>query len=129
MPSLRDAATLALEALESADVDPHSSDAVYKAIADLQAALAEPTVKESLQVEPVAWMVYTEGGTSAYVTDNPNDLVGAYRALPLYTAPPKRKPLTEEEALDIARTFGAQPWSPGSCVAFARAVEKAHGIE
>ncbi len=36
-------------------------------------------------------MVYTDGGTSAYVTDNPNDLIGAYRALPLYTAPSPRK--------------------------------------
>lgn len=43
-------------------------------------------------VEPIAWMVYTDGGASTYVTDNPNDLTGAYRALPLYTAPPKRKP-------------------------------------
>ena len=49
--------------------------------------------------EPVAWMVYTEGGASAYVTDNPRDLIGAYRALPLYTAPPQRLPLTEEEIL------------------------------
>jgi hypothetical protein len=44
-------------------------------------------------------MVYTEGGTSAYVTDNPNDLVGAYRALPLYTAPPQRQPLTVTKLL------------------------------
>lgn len=51
--------------------------------------VAEPTTEESSAVEPVAWMVYTEGGTSAYVTDNPNDLVGAYRALALYTSPPK----------------------------------------
>jgi len=52
-------------------------------------------------VEPVAWMVYIEGGASAYVTDNPRDLIGAYRALPLYTAPPQRTmvPLTEEEIL------------------------------
>jgi len=46
-----------------------------------------------------------------------------------YTTPPQRKPLTDEEALDMARTFGAQPWPPGSCVAFARAVEAAHGIK
>ena len=41
----------------------------------------------------------------------------------------QRKPLTDEEALDIARTFGAQPWPPGSCVAFARAIEAAHNIK
>ena len=42
---------------------------------------------------------------------------------------PQRNPLSDEEALEIARTFGAQPWPPGSCVAFARAIEAAHGIK
>ena len=44
----------------------------------------------------------------------------------LYTSPQPAqpsKPLTDEEILDMARTFGAQPWPPGSCVAFARAIE------
>jgi hypothetical protein len=41
--------------------------------------------------EPVAWMVYTEDGKSAYVTDNPHDLVGAYKAFALYTHPPRRE--------------------------------------
>lgn len=31
--------------------------------------------------------------------------------------------LTDEEVLDMARTFGAQPWPPGSCVAFGQMVE------
>ena len=48
MTTLRTAAQQALEALESAEVDPHSSDAVYKAITALRAALAEPVQ------EPVA---------------------------------------------------------------------------
>ena len=72
---LRAAAQQALEAIEDS-----GCKADLMAAADaLRAALAEP------QDEPVAWMVYTEGGKSAYVTDNPTDLVGAYRALPLYT--------------------------------------------
>ena len=41
----------------------------------------------------------------------------------------ERNPLSDEEALEIARTFGAQPWPPGSCVAFARAIEAAHDIK
>ena len=41
MSDLRIAAQQALEAMEAADVDPHSSDAVYKAITALKAALAE----------------------------------------------------------------------------------------
>lgn len=31
--------------------------------------------------------------------------------------------LTDEEVLDMARTFGAQPWPPGSCVALGQMVE------
>ena len=91
--------------------------------------------------EPVAWMIYTEGGTSAYVTDNPNDLVGAYRALALYTAPPQRKPLTEEEILSVLRLAPPEPslWPhlkdeavvgdvQKAVLAIARAIERAHGI-
>ena len=76
--------------------------------------------------EPVAWMVYTEGGTSAYVTDNPSDLIGAYRALPLYTAPTPRKPLTDEEIYLATNQIdrGERGWA----IKFARAIERAHGI-
>ena len=84
MSDLRAAALRALEALEyyrsGEDYQPTPSS---EAITSLKAALAEP-------VEPVAWMVYTEGGASAYVTDNPRDLIGAHRSLPLYTSPPQR---------------------------------------
>jgi hypothetical protein len=51
------------------------------------------------QAEPVAWMVYTEDGKSAYVTDNPHDLVGAYKAFALYTRPPRRE--TEQEPVVV----------------------------
>ena len=42
MSDLRTAAQRMLEAVEAADVDPHSSDAVYRAIVTLRAALKEP---------------------------------------------------------------------------------------
>ena len=87
MNTLRDAAQQALDALEEYQAKGAPFWACDAAVAALRAALAEPQP----QPEPVAWMVYTEGGTSAYVTDNPNDLVGAYRALPLYTHPPQRQ--------------------------------------
>jgi hypothetical protein len=76
--------------------------------------------------EPVAWMVYTEGGTSAYVTDNPNDLVGAYRALALFTSPPQRKPLSDEELDRLWREPMSADWEHRE---FARAIEAAHGIK
>ena len=49
--------------------------------------------------EPVAWMVYTLDGQSAFVTDCPTDIQKDQRALPLYTAPPRREwvGLTDEE--------------------------------
>ncbi len=75
--------------------------------------------------EPVAWMVYTEDGKSAYVTDNPHDLVGAYKAFALYTAPPHREwhPLTDKE---IRRMGIETPGQQGGWnLAFARAVERA----
>jgi hypothetical protein len=46
--------------------------------------------------KPVAWMVYTEDGTSVYVTDNPTDIKEDQRALPLYTKP-QWQGLTESE--------------------------------
>lgn len=83
------------------------------------------TILPEVTVEPVAWMVYTEGGTSAYVTDNPNDLVGAYRALPLYSSPPQREPLTAPQIHEL-------DWPDDvafeDILEFTRAIERAHGI-
>ena len=59
MTTLREAATMALEALEAADVDPHSSDAVHKAIDALRAALAEP--QRRLTDEVIAELWYKHG--------------------------------------------------------------------
>ena len=109
----------ALEALEAVDNDAHGTAfpaTVSSAITDLLAALAEPTQ------EPVAWMVYTEDGKSVCVTDNPNDLVGACRALPLYTAPPQRPPLTDEEIAEA--TAGVLGLPHEIKVELARAVER-----
>lgn len=57
----------------------------------LLAALAQP--EQEPEKEPVAWMVYTLDGKSVCVTDNPADFTDQHKALPLYTAPPQRKPL------------------------------------
>ena len=51
-----------------------------------------PTINEMETVDPVAWMVYALDGQSAFVTNNPADFTPQHRALPLYTAPPKREP-------------------------------------
>lgn len=115
--TLLEVAKHALEAMEDAmyRADTHE---FYDAKESLRYA-----IEQAEQQEPVAWMVYTEGGTSAYVTDNPNDLVGAYRALPIYTAPTPRKPLTDEALHQVIRAGNYD-----SMEQFARAIERAHGI-
>ena len=50
MTTLREAAQQALEVMKSADVDPHSSDAVYKAMDALKAALVEDALQKFTDV-------------------------------------------------------------------------------
>jgi len=51
------------------------------------------------QDSPVAWMVYTQEGKYAFVTDNPAVIHPSQRALPLYATTPQRKwvGLTDQE--------------------------------
>jgi hypothetical protein len=70
-------------------------------------------------------MVYTQDGTSAFVTDNPKDFTQDHRALPLYTAPPQRKPLTDGQ---IARLCGKFDARHSVAIGIAREIERAHGI-
>ena len=113
MTDLRALLQQALEAL-----DAYSWEQVDAARVALRKALEQP------EQEPVAWMVYTLDGKSVCVTDNPTDFGSKHKALPLYTAPPQRKPLTEEEIYEMYN----EPRSDAEMVAFARAVERAHGI-
>lgn len=62
-------------------------------------------IEQAERQEPVAWMAYTLDGKSAFVTDNPADFTESHRALPLYTAPPQRQPLTEEELNHLWETI------------------------
>jgi hypothetical protein len=83
--------------------------------------------------EPVAWMVYTLDGQSVCVTDNPTDFTPEHRALPLYTTPPQRKPLTDEQIQKCYETTGhyqtLRPQDKFAVFALARAIEAAHGIK
>lgn len=149
MQDLRKAAQQALEALQiwqDSLTDPSAMPgwrfAVVgeKAIANLRAALAEDamqrltdvqqemeaTSQESRQVEPVAWISYESlgrlknGGNSRGAV--PVHTIQSHTAkIPLYTAPPKRKPLTDWEI---------EVWAqkPISRIALCRAIERAHGI-
>ena len=80
---------------------------------EIQELLAQPEHEQ----EPVAWMWANEelGGFYFSNIENPN-------WKPLYTAPPKREPLSESRIAAI--------WddSDKTDVAITRAIEKAHGI-
>ena len=110
MTTLREAAQQALEALEKVqrDGDAHWPITIDEAITALRAALEQPGQ------EPVAWMVYTLDGKSAFVTDNPADFSDQHKALPLFTHPPRRewKGLTEEEMHGLYRRAGLEAYYP-----------------
>jgi len=61
--------------------------------------------KEEAKDEPVAWMVYTQEGKSAFVTDNPAVIHPSQRALPLYATPIQRTwvKLTNEQYLEACK--------------------------
>ena len=94
---LRAAAKAALLALDS-----DHPDIQLRAAMNLRAALAEPTVKESLTVEkPVAWMSDSDVGFY-------KEEFGNYPCVPLYTAPPRREwvGLTDGEILEMFGVVG-----------------------
>ena len=132
MAPLREAAQQALGALQKIYLAPEHDEyirvwwpACEEAISALRAALAEP-VQEPVQ-EPVAWMVYTQDGASAYVTDNPADIGEDQRALPLYTASPARRPLTDEMVKRMKENF-SMPEMRGAFADGWLSAEAAHNI-
>jgi len=116
MTTLREAAQQALEALEKVqrDGDAHWPITIDEAITALRAALEQPGQ------EPVAWMVYTLDGKSAFVTDNPADFSDQHKALPLYTTPPRRE--WKGLSLEEMKSSCADTWSYDPYV-IARAIE------
>jgi len=132
MDDLRKAAQMALEALEDMDSDDPELNQEWlgkKAITTLRAALAQP------EQEPMVWTTLIE---LTWALRNPGRAGSFYAAkdgpadIPLYTHPPQRKPLTEEDIFRVA--YAEFPyWSQDINSAFVtqlfRAFEKAHGIE
>ena len=70
--------------------------------------------------EPVAWM--NDMGTHI-------DLNVSGRGMPLYTTPPQRKPLTDEEISEYAERMEASDPTDSFWREFAQAIESAHGIK
>ena len=79
------------------------------------------------QGEPVAWMDIDSDGNRLSVRQWSE---GNSDEVPLYTAPPQRKPLSEEEIDKITvKQWGRDFMVPAAGRAWARAIEAAHGIK
>lgn len=130
--SLREAAQQALEALEAlqggcTDSDDGTVEAITvwcpEVITALRTALAEP------EQEPVAWMCADEGLAQKGYSRFSRTKEGAWN-IPVYTHPPQRKPLADKEIDSVTiEQWGEMKGYPlAAHRAFARAIERAHGI-
>ena len=84
---------------------------------ELRERLAQP------EQEPVAWLWELTGEE----TTDPDRADGMW--LPLYTTPPQRKPLTDEEISDLWCKVSNTDFVTADTHVFARAIEAAHGIK
>lgn len=150
MTDLRTAAQQALDALNLVSDEGESKfpATIQGVISDLEAALAQQA--EPVQ-EPVAWLwkikaVDTGPHTQQlyFFSGDGKPWSDGWTWTPLYTAPPQRKPLTEEEIVrlmvgeDRVQLLYAKPGDPyfsefaegaiRELVDSGRAIERAHGI-
>ena len=123
----QEALKLALEALEELNntssywwhkVDEATVAKIDSAITAIKETLAQPEQEQ----EPVALRATTEKAVVILKTVT----AGLESALAKTTTPPQRKPLTDEEIHSVRDSFGEDPVM---LVAFARAIEAAHGIK
>ena len=90
----------------------------------LRTALSQP------EPEPVAW-AYKVNKTWEQLSfiEPPNDAYDDDSLVPLYTAPPQRKPLSDDELLAALKSVDSETARlPNGFKLFARAIEAAHGI-
>lgn len=113
MSELRKAAQ---QALEDGEIYDHfGARWGEKRIEALRAALAQP------EQEPVAWMQTENFIDPAGLWDERKTLNFEGDGMPLYTAPPQRKPLTDQEIIEAIKHISHNEMS---AFAIARAIEK-----
>ena len=143
-----EALRLALEALESTGENDgyHGVDQYFdnvlvdKAITALRLAIdvesmaSKSTYKEQLETkdEPVAWMNRHGACKTSLFREEEAGAKEEY-TIPVYTTPPQRKPLTDEQIWDAYIAYVKAPVDIDCHVSdlhkFARAIESAHGIK
>ena len=129
-----EALKLALEAMTYADAclkkqlttkDKHeyAQDLLLEAGAAIKEALAQP------EQEPVTWRykIVDVFGRPAWTLKTPKSDTRVLESQPLYTNPPQRKPLTDEEIILIVAECASS--HQHTDIHFARAIERAHGIK
>lgn len=134
MTTLREAAEMALMAMPHKQLIDELLDsriAAAQEIERLRAELFEALSKQHVETKPVAWIfTWYEIAKDRHVRriidceERPN--IPGYDLIPLYTSPPQRKPLTEEQIKPIF-----DQWKilyGGYTIDFIRAIERAHGI-
>lgn len=107
--------------------DPNENDKYGLSAHDLLSAFSEWVdfgfePEPQPQQEPVAWI--SKHGV-LHSLDDKDEVHPINELQPLYTFPPKRQPLTDEQIHAVRDSFGDVPIM---LVAFARAIEAAHGI-
>jgi hypothetical protein len=86
----------------------------------------ENVKKTQPEQKPVAWMVWGENNVPSLTFTKPSD---KYVFDSLYMTPPQRKPLTDEEIMNIAKVscIGVSPQE--DTLNFAKVIEAVHGIK
>jgi hypothetical protein len=118
----------ALEALEGVYLSLQLPDLlkVVGPITALREALEQP------KQEPVAWQ-YKTAEAGIFVSDQLPQDVQVWQdiewSIPLYTTPPQRKPLTDEDIAEVAERMEATDATSSFWREFARAIEAAHNIK
>ena len=126
-----EALKLALEALEEINKLSIGENAIClpaeidTAMDAIKEALAQP------EQEPVAWRAWVskfpQGTGSDWVYVTKPIMKDRIHNQPLYTTPPQRKPLTDEEIILIVADCASS--HQHTDIHFARAIEAAHGIK
>ena len=115
-----EALKMSLDAMEGADMIDCDMREAMTAILE---ALAQP------EQEPVTWRykIVDVFGRPVWTLKTPKSDTRVLESQPLYTTPPQRKPLTDEEINRIAKNYALS--NPTTPLHFARAIEAAHGIK
>ena len=124
-----EALKLALEALKWSKPHADAEITYNEAITAIKEALAQQ------EQEPVTWRykIVDVFGRPAWTLKTPKSDTRVLESQPLYTTPPQRKPLTDEEIgncideVNLKSQYGHHHF--GWHKQFARAIEAAHGIK